>query len=54
MSSEPAAEKGVVGRGTWDPGDRVETGYETSKTPCAAANMIWLISCYTLFLVNGK
>jgi len=25
MSSEPAAEVGVVGRETWDAGDRMET-----------------------------
>ena len=54
MSSEPAAGEGVVGEETWDAGDRVGTGYETSKRPWLAANMIWLIACCTLFLVCDK
>jgi hypothetical protein len=29
MSSEPAADEGVVGEKTWDVGDGVETEYET-------------------------
>jgi hypothetical protein len=28
-SSEPAAKEVVVGKETWDAGDRVEAGYET-------------------------
>jgi len=54
MSSEPAAEEGVVGEETWDAGDRVETWYETSKIPRLAANMLWLILCCPLFLVGGQ
>jgi hypothetical protein len=42
MSSKPAVEEGVVGEETWDAGDGVETGYETSKSPCLAPNIIWL------------
>jgi hypothetical protein len=44
----------VVGEETWDVGDGVGTGYETSKSLWSAANMIRLISCSTLFLVRGK
>ena len=47
-------QEGVVGEETWDAGDGVQTGYETSKSPWLAAKMIWLISCCTLFLVHGK
>jgi len=54
MSSEPAAEEGMVGEETWDTSDSVGTGYETSKSPWLAASMIWLISYCTLFLVYDK
>jgi hypothetical protein len=33
MSSELAAEEGALGEETWDTGDGVGTGYETSKDP---------------------
>ena len=44
----------MVGEDTWDAGDRVETRYETSKSPWTTANMVRLISCCTLFLASGK
>jgi len=53
-SSERAKEEGLVGEETWDIGDGTETGYETSKCPWSAANVMLLISCFTLFLVRGK
>jgi hypothetical protein len=53
-TSGPAAEVEVVGKETWAAGDRVETGYETSRSPWLAVNIIWLISCCALFLVCGK
>jgi hypothetical protein len=54
MSSEPAAEEEVVGEETWDAGDRVEKGYETSISSWLAANMLWLILCCTLCPMCGK
>jgi len=43
-----------VGEETWNAGDRVDTEYETSKSPWSAANMMWLILCFASFLVRGK
>jgi hypothetical protein len=53
-SSEPATEEGMVGEEIWEAGDGAGTGYETSKCPWSAANMMLLIPCCTWFLVRGK
>jgi hypothetical protein len=53
-SSGPAAEEVVVGEETWNAGDGVKTGYETSNSPGLTANTFWFTLCCTLFLVGGK
>ena len=51
MPSEPATEEGMVGEETWDAGDRVATGYETSKAPQVGSE--YCMAYFVLHLIDG-